>query len=319
MDCSVVVCTRNRASQLVEALTSFTELNIPAGTAWEVVVVDNGSTDSTAEVVRSFEERLPIRRVFEPKAGISNARNAATAAAQGKYIVWTDDDVHVDPNWLAAFLEAFKRWPEAAVFGGRIILNLVPPTPDWFRDDYEHLKKRLAARDFGPDPLPLSIEKDHIPYGACYAVRADVHKQYRYDPEMGRSPGRNLAGEETGVIEAILKDNHPGWYVPQAEVKHIIQPYRQRLDHIIQLYEETGENWAHLEREDRSLRLWGIPLSVWLKFPISYLRFRLAYALGSKSWPHYLGRLAWYRGVFRYCLREQPIEKWADCNLKKYD
>jgi glycosyltransferase involved in cell wall biosynthesis len=124
VDCSVVVCTRNRAAQLSEALESFTKLKIPQGTTWEIIVVDNGSTDSTANVVRAFEHALPIKRVFQPKPGISNARNAGVDAAQGKYLVWTDDDVHADPNWLAAYVDAFKRRPEAAVFGGKI-------TPHW--------------------------------------------------------------------------------------------------------------------------------------------------------------------------------------------
>jgi glucosyl-dolichyl phosphate glucuronosyltransferase len=71
VDCSVVVCTRNRAPQLAETLTSFTKLNIATGTTWEVVVVDNGCTDSTAEVIHSFESTLPLRRVYqpEPRAG----------------------------------------------------------------------------------------------------------------------------------------------------------------------------------------------------------------------------------------------------------
>jgi len=58
MDCSVVVCTRNRANQLSEALFSLTKLHVPRGTIWEVVVVDNGSTDSTVDVIRSFKRDL---------------------------------------------------------------------------------------------------------------------------------------------------------------------------------------------------------------------------------------------------------------------
>jgi glucosyl-dolichyl phosphate glucuronosyltransferase len=160
VDCSVVVCTSNRAPQLAETLTSFTKLNIPTGTTWEVVVVDNGCTDSTAEVIHSFESTLPLRRVYQPEPGISKARNAGVDAAQGKYLIWTDDDVHVQPNWLAAFLEAFKRWPEAV---GKITPVLVAPTPTWVLDDYDDLKMMFAVRDFGPDPVPLSVLNDRIP------------------------------------------------------------------------------------------------------------------------------------------------------------
>jgi glucosyl-dolichyl phosphate glucuronosyltransferase len=230
VDCSVVVCTRNRAPQLAETLTSFTKLNIPTGTTWEVVVVDNGCTDSTAEVIHSFESTLPLRRVYQPEPGISKARNAGVDAAQGKYLIWADDDVHVQPNWLAAFLEAFKRWPEAVVFGGKITPVLVAPTPTWVLDDYDDLKMMFAVRDFGPDPVPLSVLNDRIPYGACYALRAAEQRQFRYDTALGRAPGQNRAGEETAVIEAILKANYSGWWVPDAEVKHIIPTSRQTLE-----------------------------------------------------------------------------------------
>jgi glycosyltransferase involved in cell wall biosynthesis len=87
MDCSVVICTRNRATQLSEALSSLITLHIPNGTTWEVLVVDNGSTDSTADVIRSFEPLLPIKRIFQPEPGISNARNSGIDAAQGKYLL----------------------------------------------------------------------------------------------------------------------------------------------------------------------------------------------------------------------------------------
>jgi glucosyl-dolichyl phosphate glucuronosyltransferase len=310
MDISVVVCTRNRAVQLSETLSSFTKLGIPSGTTWEVVVVDNGSTDSTAEVIHSFEGALPIRRVFQALAGISNARNAGAEAAQGKYLICTDDDVQVAPNWVVAFLDAFRRWPDAVVFGGKITPSYKEPTPDWFRDAVGDLQIMYGARDFGPDPVPLSIANDRIPYGACYAIRATEQRQFRFDPALGRAPGRQRGGEETAVVEAILKANHSGWWVPNAEVRHIIPPSMQTLEYIVRFYEGTGDEWAHLTSKDWRWTFFRVPFIVWAKLPVAILRLRLAYMTQSKSWPHYLGRLAWYRGVFKYCFHEWPLEKW---------
>jgi glycosyltransferase involved in cell wall biosynthesis len=309
LDCSVVVCTRNRATQLGETLWSFTKLNISEETTWEVVVVDNGSTDSTAEVVRSFENSLPIRRVFQPEPGISKSRNSGIDAAKGDYIVWTDDDVHVEPNWLAAFLDAFKRWPQASVFGGKITPFFVPPTPAWLLGAREKLKDVFAVRDFGSDPVPLSVSDDRIPFGACYAIRATEQRQYRYDPTLGRAPGQIRAGEETAVIDSILKANHSGWWIPKAEVKHIIPASRQTLEYVAQYYEGRGDEWAHAHLgQIVGWGFLGVPLRLWMKLPISIFRFRLAYMAGSKSWPHYFGRLAWYRGVFKN--RLLPLEQW---------
>jgi glucosyl-dolichyl phosphate glucuronosyltransferase len=75
MDCSVVICTRNRAAQLSEAVSSLTKLHIPNCMTRELLVVDNGSTDSTPDVIRSFETVLPIKRVFQPEPGISMWKN----------------------------------------------------------------------------------------------------------------------------------------------------------------------------------------------------------------------------------------------------
>src|SRR6516165_2736912 len=116
---TVAICTRNRAGSLRRTLESLAALQIPGDLTWEIVIVHN-STDHTDDVINKYLERLPVRRVLETRAGLSNARNQAVDTAKGEYIVWTDDDVIVDPGWLSAYAAAFRRWPEAAVFGGRI-------------------------------------------------------------------------------------------------------------------------------------------------------------------------------------------------------
>jgi glucosyl-dolichyl phosphate glucuronosyltransferase len=83
-------------------------------------VIVHTSTDHTVDVIREYVGRLPVRWEFEPRPGKSNAQNRAIDFAKGDYILWTDDDVVVDAGWLTAYVGAFRRWPEAAVFGGRI-------------------------------------------------------------------------------------------------------------------------------------------------------------------------------------------------------
>jgi glycosyltransferase involved in cell wall biosynthesis len=120
---SVIVCTRNRCSALAQLLDSLTRLVLPPGLAWELVVVDNGSSDGTAALIDSFADRLPVRRIFEPRKGISRARNAGLDAALGEILAFTDDDCLPAPDWLRVIVQEFARDPGLAGIGGRVELH----------------------------------------------------------------------------------------------------------------------------------------------------------------------------------------------------
>jgi glucosyl-dolichyl phosphate glucuronosyltransferase len=306
MDCSVIICTWNRASQLSEVLESLARMNIPAGTTWEVIIVDNGSTDTTAQVVSSFENILPIKRIFQPNPGLSNARNSGIDAASGKYILWTDDDVHATPNWLASYLAVFKQFPEAAVFGGKITPVLVPPTPEWFQSALGDLGGMLGRRDCASGN-PSPITGSELPFGANYAVRTNEQRKYRYDPELGVAPGRRRGGEEIAVMNAVLEETRAGWWVPDAEIMHIIPTSRQTMEYISCYYEAAGETWAyfvkhHFIKPEGHKALFGVPVFIWLKSPVYCVCYYVACALKLKWKVQSATRWAWYRGALKYFL-----------------
>src|SRR5689334_10974234 len=95
-------------------------LQIPTGVEWEVLVVNNNSTDNTDEVIGRHTTSLPLRRLHEPRQGQSNARNHALTEAAGELILWTDDDVLLGPEWIAQYVRAAMLHPKAAYFGGPI-------------------------------------------------------------------------------------------------------------------------------------------------------------------------------------------------------
>src|SRR5438067_2246813 len=128
---TVAICTFNRAESLRRTLESLGAMQVPDDIDWEVLVVNNKSTDHTDAVIADFAERLPIRREYEERPGQSNARNRAIGTAKGDYIIWTDDDVVVDRGWLAAYADAFRSRPEAAVFGGPIRPRYETPAVKW--------------------------------------------------------------------------------------------------------------------------------------------------------------------------------------------
>ncbi|UAJ11597.1 glycosyltransferase family A protein [Glacieibacterium megasporae] len=302
MDCSVIICTRNRSRELINVLTTMAAMTIPPHLEWELLVVDNGSSDDTPATIASFADRLPITRVWEPNAGLSNARNAGVRHARGRLIVWTDDDTRVVPGWLAAFYAAFTAHPEAALFAGRITPALLPPTPNWFRDAAADLHYLLATRDFGPDPVPLSIEGERYPFGASAAVRAVEQRQFLYDPELGVAPGRRRGGEETAVFVSILAAGHTGWWVPDAEVEHQVVSERQTTGYIREYYGSMGEAWA-ISGASTGPMIARAPFATWAKVVTGSVRYAVARVTRSSSWQRYLASASFHRGALAYFRR----------------
>jgi len=243
---SVIVCTCNRAPLLKLALERMALLQNDEGFGWELVVVNNNSTDNTDQTIRSFSGRLPVRSVFESEPGLSNARNRGLVEASGDYLVWTDDDVRVSERWLSSYATMFRAHPEAAVFGGPIRPFFEGEPPDWLKAGWLTIASAFATRDFGPEVKNLSDEL--VPFGANFAIRRDVQLHYLYDPLLGRSPTSTFGGEETAVIRAILRDGHTGWWVPDAPVQHRIPTERQNLDYLKTYYFEQGIQVGILSR-----------------------------------------------------------------------
>lgn len=309
MRASVVICTRNRAASLARTLESLAQARIPAGLAWEVLVIDNGSSDNTRAVVESHADRLPVRWVFEPVAGLSNARNRGVQEAQGEYLIWTDDDVAVHPEWLAAYLETFIAFPDCVVFGGKVVPVLEEPTPTWFAANRGLLEFIIAERDFGEAPVPLCAETFVLPFGANFAIRGDEQRRHRYDPELGVGPNRRRSGEETEVIRAILGAGGRGMWIPTAEVRHIIPPARQTEDYVLSYNRAIGETWAHMRErgiqspmgpglEDTSTKVLGAPLAGWLKLVNHGCKYGLLRPIGpSRRWLWHLMQYGYYKGV----------------------
>ena len=117
MKITVAICTWNRSVSLACTLAKLADCASLRFANWEVLVVNNNCRDDTDAVAMSFAGRLPLRLISQPVPGLSNARNAAVAAATGEYMVWTDDDVLVESNWLRAYEAAFLAHPEYAFFG----------------------------------------------------------------------------------------------------------------------------------------------------------------------------------------------------------
>ena len=221
---TVAICTWNRAASLRRALGSLALLEIPDGVRLELLVIDNGSSDDTPAVLSEHASTLPLRSLAEPQPGLSHARNRAAAEARGELILWTDDDVEVEPAWLAAHVEASHRHPDASFFGGATLPRFEQPPPAWIAQSWEQLADTWAIRALPPEPAP--IDPSRLPVGANFAIRAELQRRHAYDPRLGRRGGELMGGEETALMRQLLADGRSGWWVPAARVHHAIPPER---------------------------------------------------------------------------------------------
>jgi glycosyltransferase involved in cell wall biosynthesis len=220
---TVAIQTYNRSALLAETLGSLRNLRCPAATEYEILVVDNNSDDNTPQVVQEYSHVLGprLRSVFEPRQGVSHARNRALQEAGGQIVSFLDDDVIVDPNWLSAVATAFGAY-SAAVVGGRSYLIFRSKRPAWLPEHYEFYLSRL---DYGDQVI---VNTDHDLYGLNFSVRKDRAVQAGgFSPSLGRCGSTSFrSGEESELLRRIRARGGVVVYEPRAIVGHIVAQER---------------------------------------------------------------------------------------------
>ncbi len=283
-------------------------MRVPSALAWELIIVNNNSTDHTDDVIEEYRDRLPLRREFEPRHGLSNARNHSIDIAKGEYIVWTDDDVVVDAGWLTAYVEAFRLWPDAAVYGGLIQPRYEPPMARWIAESESVLGSAFAILDFGSEVQSLSVAESRVPYGANFAVRAAEQGVFRYDPDLGLAPNRRRGGDEIDVVTQLLTSGAKGYWLPQAKVEHCIGRERQTVRYIAAYYEGWGETCAFRDAAvTAAAPFWfGIPRRIWPRLVVWWVLYRSCrFVSPAPVWVQYLKAYSYNKGMFRYCLQQK--------------
>jgi GT2 family glycosyltransferase len=254
---SVAICTWNRSALLRQTLEQMRLLEIPPDLSWELLVVNNNCTDDTSAVIASMSGSLPVKELHEGKLGQSHARNRAVQEARGAYVLWTDDDVLVDPKWLAKYRNAIRRWPNAVYFGGPIDPLFVVEPPGWIRRNIDLLEGTYALRDFGPETRPL--EQGELPFGANMAFRADILREHPFNGDLGRAGHGHIRGDETELVRALQDAGRLGIWVGGARVHHVIPAERLTLRYIWKFFEGGGRTFVR-QKDHPTWRAWaGVP------------------------------------------------------------
>jgi GT2 family glycosyltransferase len=213
---------------LVGSLASLDDQTAPAG-AYDIVVVDNGSTDGTAGFLARWategdrRQVRPVRRVVtEPVAGLSRARNAGIAAAGGDIVLFLDDDALAPRGWIDAHLGVYCNSPATAAAGGPVMLTWPEGRPAWLTPRLEHW---FSALDHGDRAGPFP--QDHGPYGTNMSLRRDVLAEVGgFAEQLGRRRGSLLSSEEAELWRRLWAAGHEITYDPATLLLHRVAAAR---------------------------------------------------------------------------------------------
>ena len=253
---TVLLATRNRAPLLREVLEAFGRLQPPAS-GWKLVVVDNGSTDETAQVLASFRERLPLAVVSEPESGKNRALNVGLGLIEGDLVVLTDDDIFPKSDWLVKLRITADAQCAYSIFGGALVPRWEAPPScwvDWLLESvYGMIDPSLQEGPIEPS----------LVFGGNMAVRSSVFQSgIGFNPSLGPRDGNYPIGGETEFNLRLAQQGHKAWFAPCAVVEHLVRKAHMEKAWIMQRAIRYGRGQLRLfyAEEVAHAHLWfGIP------------------------------------------------------------
>lgn len=260
MDASIVVCTYNRAESLRDTLRALQALQADPGRRWEVIVVDNNSKDHTKAVVEEVQRGWPLLRyAFEGAQGLSHARNHGIGCARGAVILFTDDDVLPEPDWLETTLAGLARYGADAC-GGFIAPIWESPPPAWLTERFYGF---LAVRTDRTDDHPVTPDTPP-PFGANMAFRRQVFDRVGlFDTSRGRKGAVLASGEDGEMFERLLAAGMKVVFLGGSRVHHKVESFRTTKRYFRRWRFQTSRNIAQSRGMAGGRRLFNVPLYVY--------------------------------------------------------
>jgi glycosyltransferase involved in cell wall biosynthesis len=260
---TVAICTYNGSQRLPLVLEKLKQQEGVATIAWEIIVVDNNSTDNTPIIVQQYQGQsdIPcIRYIFESQQGLAFARQRAVQEARSHLIGFIDDDNLPGAQWVAAAYEFGKHHPAAGAYGGRVIgqFDVLPPP------DIQKIATLLALQDYGLSHRRLSPRHMQVPSGAGLVIRKQAWQSSLPTRPflIGRTEGSMLAGEDYAVVLHLARHGWEIWYDPAMVITHQIPAWRLEKSYLARLAIGAGLVMYYL---------WLIPARPW-QWPWVFLK-----------------------------------------------
>lgn len=275
---TVVICTYNGAKRVPEVLDRLMQQVGTTAFSWQVLVVDNNSTDETAAVVSEYQQawpaEIPLHYLFEPRQGAAYARQLAMQEAASELVGFLDDDNLPNANWVAAAHDFGRQHPQVGAYGSQIHGQFEGPVPEGF----ERIRSFFALTQRGETPHPYLRRQRVLPPSAGLVVRRRVW--LKHVPAQlvltGRHNERMLTGEDLEAVSYLQIANWEVWHNPAMKLWHKIPNYRLQRDYLLPFFRGVGFS-RHVTRM-LNLCPWQRPLMLFV-FGANDLRKALMHLL----------------------------------------
>ena len=234
LDISVVVCTYNRAEELYKALKSLIMQDGGNAFIYDIIVVDDASTDHTEKIIRDIagQSKIPVKYILEEGRGIARARNRGISESTGEWIAFFDDDQIAETDWLNQLISAAKKTGADCV-GGRMVLDLPSGEPL-----STICRAIFGEMNYGDEPIECTRKK-LLPSGGNILLRRSV-----IDTVGSFDEARIYGGEDHDFLARVCKQGLKMWSTPKAIVHHIIPAYRLKRNYLLWTSLRDGVNFA---------------------------------------------------------------------------
>lgn len=282
---SIVICSYNRASYISGALDSLYHQSAGLDN-FEAIIVDNNSTDNTAEVFkqwRSSHANGSFTYLTESKQGASFARNTGAEGAKGQWLCFMDDDAIANSNYVENIIKHIKTKPEAIGFGGRIIPKYIPSAPEWMS---YYVSSLVGNFDYAP--TACAFENGKYPLESNMIVKKDIYDSIGgFNTQLPGVVGTlRIGGEGKELFYKLLALGHSIYYDPAICVHHVVEVKKLTPEYMYRVASGIGRG--------EKTRTLSISKGSYFKKIIEYL-FKLgaAFVIG-----------------FKYLLQCKPAKTW---------
>jgi glycosyltransferase involved in cell wall biosynthesis len=227
IDFTVVIPAYNGAERLPLVLDKLRSQLNPSHIRWEVIIVDNNSSDNTAALVPQWQDEVPLRYSFEPRQGIAFARQRGVEEAQGAYIGFLDDDNFPAADWVSQAYLFGQTYPQVGAYGSQIQAELEGEPPEHF----EKVQSFLVIRNYSKTPKPYEPEKLRLPAGAGLVVR----KQAWLESVPNQLVRTGRGGNDYEISLHMHTQGWEIWHNPAMKISHHIPAWRMEKQYLCKL------------------------------------------------------------------------------------